>query len=118
MIQNAIYNLDFDIEEILPCPIKFSNNDPRSEAIKDFPTDIHANDNRDVNNFNISSDNDKIDSLISDLLDHEDKTKDILSDQLADPSVGDWVEVFWPIDNTFYKYLVSEITSGGRHIIL
>lgn len=89
MIQNAIYNLDFDIEEILPCPIKFSNNDPRSEAIKDFPTDIHANDNRDVNNFNISSDNDKIDSLISDLLDHEDKTKDILSDQLADPSVGD-----------------------------
>lgn len=75
----------------------------------------------DVDDFNISSDNDdnvnenSNTSAVDDIF----PQSEVVPTQETDlPAVEDWVETFWPIDNGFYKGSVSELTTDGKHVIV
>ena len=118
MIQESIDKLDNGIEEILSTPDATSYNDQIQNSSQDLSTDhLHIN-NYDDNEYHISSDNDDENSHISDDEDVSPEPEIVTPPQNDLPSVGDRVEIFWPIDNAFYKGSVSELTPDGKHVIV
>lgn len=49
--------------------------------------------------------------------DHQSPSEDFQPEEHIVPSVGDRVEIFWPLDNMHYPGHVSHITDTGQHVI-
>ena len=97
IIQAAIDELDDEIAdmlEITPVDNKIEQNDRSADC--------------DLSNVNEKS------CMIDDQeVDNDDK----VNDEILKPSVGDRIQVYWPMDVKYYTGEVKEVLQDGRHVI-